>query len=376
MSALSVDGGGGGGGGHHHISSRSALPDLNDPQTVADIRSQKRIIGSLKAAFPGLTVVGEEGNLSIDTKIDVVNPRFDMCEPTLKMEGKIFPSSMRAIPISEVVCWIDPLDGTKEFTKGLVEAVTVLIGISVSGVATGGVIHVPFVKPPRTVWGAVNVGAFGREDHTSDTLPPFVSPLATSASFISNSPYHSATNAPLLRPAPSLSHSTKHGVKGHRSVSASAEHAPYSSAPTTSTTTTTTAVNNSNIADNNADDEETQRATKKAKTYDTKSDQTGASVALTPPVISPAGLTVASTAVSTADKSDKANGSVASERRWAVTSSSHLTAEMVGLINGMGVQRTINVGGAGNKGLMVIDGKADAYMYVTVLAHPPSTMSS
>jgi 3'(2'), 5'-bisphosphate nucleotidase len=52
----------------------------------------------------------------------------------------------------------DPLDGTKEFTEGVLDAVTVLIGISVGGRACAGVIHQPFHA--HTVAGIVNVGAW------------------------------------------------------------------------------------------------------------------------------------------------------------------------------------------------------------------------
>ena len=44
----------------------------------------------------------------------------------------------------------DPVDATRELTLGLKDAVTVLIGVSVRGKATAGVVHVPFINP-RTV---------------------------------------------------------------------------------------------------------------------------------------------------------------------------------------------------------------------------------
>jgi 3'-phosphoadenosine 5'-phosphosulfate (PAPS) 3'-phosphatase len=51
------------------------------------------------------------------------------------------------------ICATDPVDATRELTLGHKECVTVLIGISIRGVATAGVVHVPFINP-RTV-GAV-----------------------------------------------------------------------------------------------------------------------------------------------------------------------------------------------------------------------------
>ena len=40
--------------------------------------------------------------------------------------------------------WIDPLDGTSDFTKGNLSAVTVLIGLSIKGVSRIGIVHSPF----------------------------------------------------------------------------------------------------------------------------------------------------------------------------------------------------------------------------------------
>lgn len=44
----------------------------------------------------------------------------------------------------DTVVWIDPLDGTRDFTLGNLSAVTVLIGLAVKGVPKIGVVHHPF----------------------------------------------------------------------------------------------------------------------------------------------------------------------------------------------------------------------------------------
>jgi len=41
----------------------------------------------------------------------------------------------------EAILWIDPLDGTSDFVKGNLEAVTTLIGLSIKGVSKLGVVH-------------------------------------------------------------------------------------------------------------------------------------------------------------------------------------------------------------------------------------------
>jgi len=123
-----------------------------DPQTIADTRSQQLIVGSLKRAFPSVGIVAEEGTLSSDSSLEVT-PRQD-----LLAEHK-FPAELLSLPASDIVLWIDPLDGTKEYTLGMKEAVTILIGITVKGEPVAGVVNAPFSR--STVWGAVGVGAFG-----------------------------------------------------------------------------------------------------------------------------------------------------------------------------------------------------------------------
>lgn len=66
--------------------------------------------------------------------------------------------------------WVDPLDGTSEYTQGFVDHVTVLIGISVDGRAVAGVICQPFGKfvsssevTGRMIWAIVGLGVFGIE---------------------------------------------------------------------------------------------------------------------------------------------------------------------------------------------------------------------
>jgi 3'(2'), 5'-bisphosphate nucleotidase len=60
------------------------------------------------------------------------------------------------------VIWVDPLDGTAEFTSGFLDHVTILIGISFKDVAVAGVIHQPYFKTPsgefgRSIWGIKDI---------------------------------------------------------------------------------------------------------------------------------------------------------------------------------------------------------------------------
>lgn len=55
------------------------------------------------------------------------------------------------------VVWIDPLDGTSDFVKGNLSAVTVLIGLSINGVSKFGIVHNPFSEENPEL-GATTVG--------------------------------------------------------------------------------------------------------------------------------------------------------------------------------------------------------------------------
>ncbi|XP_039605510.1 3'(2'),5'-bisphosphate nucleotidase 1 isoform X2 [Polypterus senegalus] len=105
-----------------------AKTGANDLQTKADRLAQQSICASLARKFPRITIIGEE-----------------------------------------LVVWVDPLDGTKEYTEGLLDHVTVLIGVAYEGRAIGGVINQPFYNYEmgpgavlgRTIWGVLGLGAFG-----------------------------------------------------------------------------------------------------------------------------------------------------------------------------------------------------------------------
>lgn len=66
----------------------------------------------------------------------------------------------------DIIVWVDPLDGTSEYTAGFLEHVTVLIGIAIRDCAVGGVIHQPYFDKGsgdlgRTIWGVKGLGTGG-----------------------------------------------------------------------------------------------------------------------------------------------------------------------------------------------------------------------
>lgn len=60
--------------------------------------------------------------------------------------------------------WVDPLDGTSDFVKGNLPAVTVLIGLSIGGKSRAGIVHNPFSFEDQsqslTYFGSAEHGAF------------------------------------------------------------------------------------------------------------------------------------------------------------------------------------------------------------------------
>uniref|UniRef100_A0A1A7XVN0 3'(2'),5'-bisphosphate nucleotidase 1 n=1 Tax=Iconisemion striatum TaxID=60296 RepID=A0A1A7XVN0_9TELE len=161
----------------------------NDLQTLADRLAQQSICASLSTRFPKVTVIGEEELPAEEVKEDLIElGQFD------EILQKNCPEEFRSLKEEELVVWVDPLDGTKEYTEAsrclhlqavphkgsdnsqtpstalwLLDNVTVLIGIAYGGRAIAGVINQPFYNYQlgagavlgRTMWGVLGLGAFG-----------------------------------------------------------------------------------------------------------------------------------------------------------------------------------------------------------------------
>jgi 3'-phosphoadenosine 5'-phosphosulfate (PAPS) 3'-phosphatase len=76
--------------------------------------------------------------------------------------------------VTEATVFIDPLDGTKEFLKGNLSAVTVLIGLAINGKSRAGIIHYPFAPENKsvgkTVFGTMEHGAYVAFNHVEMTM--------------------------------------------------------------------------------------------------------------------------------------------------------------------------------------------------------------
>jgi len=104
----------------------------DDPFTKADINSQMLIMGVLHKTWPKLTMIGEE---NIEIPSSTLVPNLDLINL-----DKV-PASFQKVPLSDICVFIDPLDATKEFTLGNLEAVITLIGISYKGDPVAGVMY-------------------------------------------------------------------------------------------------------------------------------------------------------------------------------------------------------------------------------------------
>lgn len=121
-------------------------------------------MASLTNQFPNVKIIGEEGSSDL---ANVPNEWIvtDSDRDFLKYQC---PDSLTHIDEKDLVIWVDPLDGTSEYTQGIFEPVTVLIGFSIQNRAVGGVIHQPYYKKinnelGRTIWGLKGLGSGGFE---------------------------------------------------------------------------------------------------------------------------------------------------------------------------------------------------------------------
>lgn len=141
----------------------------NDYQTEADRSAQRCIVASLTHQFPGVKIIGEEGASDITD----IPKDWNVTEHDADFFQNSCPESLRDVSEKDLVIWVDPLDGTSEYTNGYLEHVTVLIGLSVKNRAVGGIIHQPYYKVSenklgRTIWGLKGLGTGGFKPNTLD----------------------------------------------------------------------------------------------------------------------------------------------------------------------------------------------------------------
>lgn len=142
-----------------------------DPQTLADVRAERFIVGVLSELFPEVVLVGEEGMKASSTIEEELQKEInDACRELESSHMESIAQWEICIPkgvafnLKDLTVFIDPLDGTKELLAGNRHAVTTLLGICVSGKPILGTIHQPLTEDRRTVWGGVGIsGVFSHQ---------------------------------------------------------------------------------------------------------------------------------------------------------------------------------------------------------------------
>ncbi len=100
-----------------------------DPQTEADLHSQRIIIGSLKTLYPNLTIIGEEGKVDWNPE-DVVKPDLSLCA-----EIKTLPADKLVVPVEDVRIRLFPKSERLIFSFFFRDAVPFRGGSTVSAVS-------------------------------------------------------------------------------------------------------------------------------------------------------------------------------------------------------------------------------------------------
>ena len=116
--------------------------------TQADIDAQKRIIAGLRSTWGDeLLIIGEED----DDDDDVVVPNDDDDDDKKRnhlaldlLDHTTIVDDAEEVDMEDLVLFVDPLDGTREFVEGRLENVACLIGIAKRGRPIAGVIGLPF----------------------------------------------------------------------------------------------------------------------------------------------------------------------------------------------------------------------------------------
>ena len=144
----------------------ATLKDANDTRsylTEADVKAQDAIVRGLRTKFgEKIRIVGEEDSEEsfeesesysqtqeiIDLEKSLEN--YELVEETI-LRGFALESDDISkkhqdftVPAKDIVVFIDPVDGTREFVEGRLDAVQNLIGIAIRGRAVAGVVGLPF----------------------------------------------------------------------------------------------------------------------------------------------------------------------------------------------------------------------------------------
>jgi 3'-phosphoadenosine 5'-phosphosulfate (PAPS) 3'-phosphatase len=131
--------------------------DAKSALTAADLAAQAAVVGALSKAWPGLTIVGEEDEAALDEDFELATPLDDAL---LDWE------CTTSVDLSKARVFVDPLDGTREFVEGRLDAVQCLVGVAVGDAPVCGAVGLPFPADggaPRVIY-ATSRGSVGPSD--------------------------------------------------------------------------------------------------------------------------------------------------------------------------------------------------------------------
>ena len=170
----------------------STRKDADDPRsalTEADTAAQIAIVNALRATWPGLRIVGEEEEHDADgthaANADANSLRRDMCDTPDANEWRE--------PLDALTLFVDPVDGTREFVEGRLNAVQCLIGVACRGRAVAGAIGLPFFEggletETAVVWGVARPGRKSGEAGVAGALRVPPPPLGREATDTETNP--------------------------------------------------------------------------------------------------------------------------------------------------------------------------------------------
>jgi 3'-phosphoadenosine 5'-phosphosulfate (PAPS) 3'-phosphatase len=131
--------------------------DAKSALTAADLAAQAAVVGALSKAWPGLTIVGEEDEAALDEDHELATPLDDSL---LDWE------CTTSVDLAKARVFVDPLDGTREFVEGRLDAVQCLVGVAVGDQPVCGAVGLPFPAdggPPRVIYATAR-GSVGPSD--------------------------------------------------------------------------------------------------------------------------------------------------------------------------------------------------------------------
>jgi len=129
----------------------ASLKDATDSRTYltkADTKAQEIIWKGLRQKYGvQLTIVGEEDPK--DYEVEGADISCDSSSAAIELDALKnyhIPAELQELLLSDVVVFIDPVDGTREFVEGRIDSCQCLIGISYRGRSIAGVVGLPFAR--------------------------------------------------------------------------------------------------------------------------------------------------------------------------------------------------------------------------------------